>query len=172
MKKIVLILLACVLFFSCCSKKIVSFTTVNNLKVSINFPRAIKPTNLDAMVKSDSNFASGMLSSTTNWKGFIDGDYYIFILWPGKGISKDIFQLKGATETAYQGSENLLRSEIINVNGQAFYINAAKGNGLFRIKASTYIDSVDFAVVIECKEKDFPEAQKKLMEIIETLKVE
>jgi hypothetical protein len=108
----------------------------------------------------------------TDWKGFTNGNFIIFTMWPGKGIYKDLQQEKGAIETASQGSKNVLISELKNVNGKIFYIYAWKRDEAFRIKASTYFGSESFALVIECKEKDFPEAQKKLMEIIETLKVE
>jgi hypothetical protein len=172
MKKFSIIIILSIVMTSCSTNQLIKYHTATRQKVSIEIPKSAKSTSINSIAESGSRFAANMTTEIKQyWKGYCDGNFNISTMWKEKGTYRDIYQEKGAIETASQGSKNELISELKNVNGKIFYINAWK-NEAFRIKASIYFGSASFALVIECKEKDFPEAQKKLMEIIETLKVE
>jgi hypothetical protein len=168
MKKIVFIFIASIVILSCSTpKKIFVATTADKKHIYVAIPATAIQTSIDNLRAN----GSVMAKYINNWNGYKDGVFYIFMKWDTNRLYKDVYQEKGIIETGQSGSKNLLISEFREVNGCYYYINASKDE-LYRIRALTYFGRDVFLVLIECKEKDFPEAQKKLMEIIETLKVE
>lgn len=161
--------------FSCnTNKHVITYKTKSNQKIIINLPNTLKPVCIDSLSVYGSKFAEDMpQDSKENWSGYIDDKFNLFTMWNTNGIYNDVYNEKGAMEIASQGSNYLLLSKVCKLNGNVCYVSVLKGQGKYqkKIKASTYFGRNNFILLIECKEQDFPEAEKLLIKILDSIKV-
>lgn len=92
--------------------------------------------------------------------------------------SKNITHLKDATETIFQDSGRLLKSEIYKTNNLEYYIDVSiitytyqNNKAVYFLEATAYVKNEAFRIYTECLDTDYIKAEEALMNMLRRITV-